>query len=438
MSVDILTPLEKQGLPSAPYAERVFIGGLFVAPHRFTEFRDVLAVADFTVEKHRLIFAACLKLYERGSAIDRVMVYQALSDEDRVRIGGLSGLAEIDAPEILNLESYVQQIRDAAVKRRLILGARKIALTACDRDTSAEIALEKARTFVQDLEASAKDGESEFLTPMGVIEDAGGIDNYLRVGSSSGVPLPWPKVEAIIGGLQPGDLAILAADTGRGKTAAALNIALRTAENRMGTAIFSMEMTRRQVMNRLMSLSGRFNSFLFRQKDRRREDENRIYAAASYLTDLPLYIRDSTGGRVAGIIGSIQRLRAKREVKLIIVDYLQLLSGDGRSRAEIVGGIARGLKNAAMELKVPILALSQLSRDHSKAKTEPELHDLRESGDIEQAANIVLFLHGETTYSVLPSELLPIDMIVAKQRDGQAKIKIPLMFQADCGHFQEV
>jgi replicative DNA helicase len=291
--------------------------------------------------------------------------------------------------------------------------------------------------MVQHLEAEATNG-AEFLTPLGVIEDAGGIDAYLRVGTEAGVPLPWPRVQELVGGLQPGDLAILAADTGRGKTAAALNIALHTSERGYGTAIFSLEMSRRQVLNRLMALAGRFNGYLFRSRHRTMMDDHHIAEAAGQLSDLPLWIRDSTGCTVSGLIGAIQRLRSKHEVRLIVVDYLQLMSGDGRSRVEQVAGIARGLKNAAMELRIPIIALSQLSRDHSKTKATPELHDLKESSEIEQAANLVMFLHGETTYSTIPSELLPIDLIVAKQRDGQARVKVPLLFQADCGHFVEV
>lgn len=424
-------------MPSATYAEQVFLGGIIESQHRYAEFRDVLAAADFTLEKHKLIWAACGKLYQAGSQIDRVTLYYAFSPQERETVGGLSGLAELDQLEVVNLESYAALIRQAAIKRRLILGANEIVNAACQQGASADEMIERARAMVQGLEQGAAPG-GEFLNPEEVIQDAGGIDAYLRQGSEAGIPLPWPRVQSLVGGLQPGDLAILAADTGRGKTAAALNIALRASEHGYGTAVFSLEMTRRQLLNRLMALSGHFNSYVFRQHSRTLVDLHLIGESAGHLADLPLWIRDATGCTVSGLVGAVQRLRAKRDVRLVVVDYLQLMSGDGRSRVEQVAAIARGLKNAAMDLRLPIVALSQLSRDHSKNKATPELHDLKESSEIEQAANMVMFLHGETVYSTMPSELLPIDLIIAKQRDGQSRVKIPLLFRADCGYFQEV
>jgi replicative DNA helicase len=421
MSTPLQAPIAE--LPSATYAESAFIAGIFESSHRYVEFRDVLAPADFALEKHKLVWLACGRLYQAGSKIDRVTLWHALSPQERDSIGGLTGLSEIDCIEVVALESYAALIRQAAIKRRLILGANELVIAACQHGASADEMIERARGMVQSIEVSASSG-SEFQTPLDVIQDAGGIDAYLRQGSEAGIPLPWPRVQSLVGGLQPGDLAILAADTGRGKTAAALNIALRAAELGYGTAVFSLEMTRRQLLNRLMALSGHFNSYVFRQQNRSLVDLHLIGESAGHLADLPLWIRDATGCTVSGLVGAVQRLRAKRDVRLVVVDYLQLMAGDGRSRVEQVAAIARGLKNAAMELKLPIVALSQLSRDHSKNKSTPELHDLKESSEIEQAANMVMFLHGETVYSTIPSELLPIDLIIAKQR-------------ADCGYFAE-
>lgn len=425
-----------QELPSATFAESAFLTGILESSHRYAEFRDVLSPGDFVLEKHKLVWSACGRIYDAGGKIDRVTLWHALSPQERESIGGLTGLSEIDSLEIVNLESYAVLIRQAAIKRRLILGANTLIATACQHNTSADAAIEQARGMVQSLEISASSG-SEFATPLDVIQDAGGIDAYLRQGSEAGIPLPWPRVQELIGGFQPGDLVILAADTGRGKTAAALNIAMSVAERGYGTAVFSLEMTKRQLLNRLMALSGHFNSYVFRQRERTLIDLHLIGEASGRLAEIPLWIRDATGCTVSGLVGAVQRLRAKHDIKLVIVDYLQLMAGDGRSRVEQVAAIARGLKNAAMELRLPILALSQLSREHSKTKSTPELHDLKESSEIEQAANIVLFLHGETVYSTIPSELLPIDLIIAKQRDGQSRMKIPFLFRADCGFFQE-
>lgn len=425
-------------LPEATYAEQVLIQAILWEPHRISEVVDVLAPEDFTLEKHRIIWAIMLKLHQSGARIEAPAIYMAMSEQQRESVGGIAALAEFVAVQILQIQPYVAKIRDVAIRRRLILGARKLLLGACEQSASADEILTDARALVMGLESRAEAGD-EFMTPTEAIQDAGGIDAYLRQGAEAGIPFPWEAIQSSTGGMMPGDLIILAADTGRGKTAAALNLALYAAERGYGMAIFSMEMSRRQLLNRLMSLAGRFNSFVFKQRERRVMEEHDIARAAGQICDLPLYIRDSSACTVPKIISGVQRLRARgREVRMVVVDYLQLLTGEGRSRTEIVGGIARGLKNAAMELGVPVIALSQLSRDHSKCKTIPELHDLRESGDIEQAANMVLFLHGETSYSAMPNELLPIDMYIAKQRDGQARIRVPLLFRADCGYFQEV
>ena len=197
-------------------------------------------------------------------------------------------------------------------------------------------------------------------------------------------------------------------------------------------------MSKRQLINRMLSYAGSFNSALLRRANWTLMDHHDVGNAAADLCDWPIYISDSSSGTVAGLVGAVTRMRAKKAIGLVIVDYLQLMTGPGRSRVEQVGSVARGLKNAAMELNVPIIALSQLSRDHQKNKTTPELQDLRESGDIEQAANAVLMLHGTTAYESQPTELLPLDLIIAKMRDGAANYKIPLMFRADCGRFTEV
>jgi len=426
-------------LPSDIYAERVLVGSLLLRGERFCEFRDVLTAGDLTTEKNKTVWSAFCRCQESGTPIDRATVYSALTPAERERVGGISGLLDLDdqMPEIIHLEAYAAAVRDAAIKRRLVVAAANIQAQAALPGTTAAGLIETARKAIAGV-AGGAGPSGEFASPVEIIDAAGGLDGYMRLCQITGIPLPWPKVQRAVIGLQPGDLAIVAGTTGRGKTAFAVNLALHAARSGCGVAFFSLEMTRRQVLNRLMSLVGFFNSRVFRQQEPLTVVQERdILHAAGEVGELPVWIRDSAALTVSGLIGGIQRLRAKRDVRLVVVDYLQLVTGEGRSRVEQVGSVARGLKNAALELSIPIVALSQFNRDSSKTKAVPELHDLKESSEIEQAANLALFLHGETHYQSAPNELLPIDLLVAKQRDGAADLKIEMLFRPDCGLFVE-
>lgn len=429
--------LEAAGLPSNVYAERMVLGSIQLHGERFGEFADVLTVTDFAVEKHQRIWAAFRRLHAAGSTIDRVTVAADLHGRGELEaVDGLAYLASLDdgMPELYNLESYVRIVADKSARRQLIHAAHGLIQRACLGEESTAELLEAAAGMSR----LSADSRHPMQSPLDVIQEAGGIDAFLAEGGATGVQYPVARLTGATGGMQPGDLVIVAAGTGRGKTAFALWCAMHAAKLSVGVAIQSLEMSRRQLINRMLASAGGFNSSILRRGNWSLLDHHSIGVAAADVCDWPIYISDSSSGTVAGLVGAVTRMRAKQPIGLVIVDYLQLMTGPGRSRVEQVGAVARGLKNAAMELNLPIIALSQLSRDHQKNKTTPELQDLRESGDIEQAANAVLFLHGSTAYDSQPSELLALDLIVAKMRDGAANYKIPLTFRADCGRFSEV
>ena len=432
-----MSNIEAIGLPSDPYAERMVLGSILLNGTQYPQYGSLLAPDDFSSDSHSRIWRCYLRLYEAGVAIDRVTVATDMSTRGELEsIGGITALAYLDdgLPELYNLESYVRIVADKATRRRLILSANSLIQRASTGiESTAELI--EAASGLSALSVSTAD---PMQSPLDCIQDAGGIDAYLAEGRLLGLQWPVARLTASTGGMMPGDLVIVAAGTGRGKTAFALWCALHAATKGAGVAVQSLEMSKRQLINRMLSHCGSYNSSLLRRGNLSIADQHAICTSAADLCDLPIYISDSTSGTVSGLIGSVTRMRTKKQIGLVIVDYLQLMTGPGRSRVEQVGSVARGLKNAAMELGLPIMALSQLSRDHQKAGTTPQLQDLRESGDIEQAANAVLMLHGTTAYESQPTELLPLDLIVAKMRDGAANYKIPLMFRADCGRFIEV
>jgi replicative DNA helicase len=338
-------------------------------------------------------------------------------------------------PDLHDLASYVALVREKAVRRRLVIALDAIAKRAGDAAEANDALLASARHALD----GCDDGpDEEFLTPLEILERAGGLAGHLEAFRRSGVPLPYPALQRCVGGLFPGDLAILAGTTGGGKTAFALSIAHHLAQMGEGVVIFSMEMSRAAILNRICALHGQWNSKWVKHE---MEDWQRDRVARSYadVSEMPIYVRDASGNTVYGLIGACRRLMAKRSISLVVVDYLQLMTGEGRDRVHQVGSVARGLKNAAMDLERPVLALSQFSRPPKGAEGRaPALTDLKESSEIEQAANLVLLLHGEARYDVRPDEPLPWDCMIAKQRDGISGVKIPYLWRKDCGLFTEV
>ncbi len=275
----------------------------------------------------------------------------------------------------------------------------------------------------------------EFETPGQVITKAGGLYAYLESRNKKGIQTPWSKLNNATGGFHPGELIVLAAGTSKGKTAFALNLGYFVAKNKIGVAVISLEMGRNEVCDRLLCVSGQIDS----QSIRRRPEDPRIERAADDIAEMQVFICDNGLSTTRAIRESVIALRTKAEIGLVVVDYLQLLSSSRKysNRTEEVGALSRSLKMAAQELELPFLVLSQLNRTSGREKRPPELFDLRESGSIENDSDVVLFLHAEREYKEAPTTFMPVDLILAKQRNGPAGIKFPLMFRSDCGRFEE-
>lgn len=430
-------------LPSNIYAERMVLGAIIGDGERFVEVRDSLQPSDFLLAKHRCIWQRMLDLSEAGAQIDRVTVAHRLMECGELEsVDGLTYLSALDdgLPHLYNLEAYVQIVREMAVKRSMIYWAQGIQRSAMLSSEPSIRLIESARDQLSHLGDGAVD-DAEFLTPADVITKAGGPDEYFRASRKQCLAFPaeWQTLQDATGGIMQDDIVVVAAPPGGGKTAFALTMARGIALHGYGVALLSLEMKAGRQTNRLIALQGRFNSYWFKidPDSWTPNQRQQIYRAMQEVAEMPVYIRDQPTVSVSSLISAVHRLRVKTDVRLVIVDYLQLLHGPGSNETERVAKIMMAIKAASMELGIPFLVLSQFGREVLKEGGKPKLQHMLGSQYIEATASIVLFLHGQTKYEVRPSEWLPIELLVPKQRDGAADFEIPMLWRKDCGVFVE-
>lgn len=433
------------GLPCDLESERMVLGSVMIDGGKISDLRDILAAEDFSSDRNRTIWGAFTGMYERGEKIDRVTLATYLHGSGSLeKAGGISYLSDLDddMPIIANLDSWAQTIKRKSVKRKAIMECHRymLRLSTSDEDAS--------EIFTEAGEAMARlNGElvsdTGFSTPMQIVRECGGPDKYLDSRRASGVQTPWQSLNNLTGGFREEELIILAAHTARGKTAMALNIALHAAKKFVPVAVFSMEMSRTMINDRFIAINGRFDGRSIRRPERdfmsEEERSRAVINSLRQVADLPLYVCDQTTVTVAAIEGKLRRLMAQVPIGLVIIDYIQLASGVGKfsNRADEVSSITRALKRLAASLKVPIVALSQFNRDSARDNREPEKHDLRESGSIEQDANLILAIHFTRLYDVAAG--IPtgdVKLKILKQRSGPEGW-LPFTFHAPSGVFYE-
>jgi DnaB-like helicase C terminal domain/Bifunctional DNA primase/polymerase, N-terminal/Primase C terminal 1 (PriCT-1) len=287
---------------------------------------------------------------------------------------------------------------------------------------------------------AAKAKQEEVILPRqatAIISEQGGLEGYISAKEETGVLSPWPILNQATGGLRAGELIIVAGSTARGKTAFALNYAKQAAKNKVGVALFELEMSESELVDRLLCLCGDIE--LQQVKNGRVSDYTDLERAADILHELPIYIFDCPGLTLALMANSLKRLREQEDIGLVICDNLQLMSGSRRydNRVQEVSLLSRGLKLMAKEANLPFLVISHLSRSSGREKRKPELFDLRDSGTIEQDANSVFFLHGKDEYGEYPPNIVDIELVIGKQRSGPRGKVIPLRFHRHIGKFEE-
>lgn len=427
--------LEK-GLPSNLDAERFVLGSILLDDSAFIPVAGLLAPADFSLETHRRIFSRMTELNARNEKIDRVTLANELIKHGQLdSCGGLSYLVSLDEglPQLSNLDSYVRIVRDKAILRRVILTSQKL-IERCTlgEDEPDEILAAAEEELLKLGEARAREA---LVSPRQIIEDyEGGLNAFLDPSKRiKGLSTGFTKFDEKTGGLHPGELIIIAGRPAMGKTALALNIATHVAlKNNKTVAVFSLEMSKESLLTRMLCAAARVDSQKFRAGYLNQEERRLLAAKAQEFTQAPIFIDDTANTNLMDIHAKLRRLGAEHGLGLVVIDYLQLMSGRGRfeNRVQEVSSLSRGLKLMSKELKVPILVLSQLSRapETRQGDHRPQLSDLRESGSIEQDADIVAFIFREEVYKPDRADLRGLaELILAKQRNGPTGI-IKLVF----------
>ncbi|MGH9612727.1 MAG: replicative DNA helicase [Bryobacteraceae bacterium] len=436
----------EKGLPANVDAERFVLGSILVDDSAFINVAAVLEADDFSMEKHRRIFLRMLELNQRGERVDRVTLANELIKNNQLEsVDGLGYLVTLDEglPRIANLDSYVRIVKDKAMLRRIIFTSQKL-IDRCllGADDADQILAGAEETLLRLGETRARD---DLASPKQIIENYdGGINSFLDPSKRiKGLSTGFTKFDEMTGGLHEGELVILAARPSMGKTALALNVAQHIATHReiqKTVAVFSLEMSKESLLSRMVCAAARVDQHKFRAGYLNQDERRRLQLSAVELMRAPLYIDDTAGVNLMDIHAKLRRLKSEHGLGLAVVDYLQLMSGRGRfeNRVQEVSSLSRGLKLLAKELNVPILVLSQLSRapETRQGDHRPQLSDLRESGSIEQDADLVAFIFREEIYKPDREDLRGLaEMNLAKQRNGPIG-RINLVFLKEFTKFE--
>lgn len=425
-------------LPAALDAERTILGAVLLDGEAFSPLRASVEQDDFSIESHRRIYRAMCSLYDRGEHIDRVTVateVQAAGQLDSV--GGLSYIVSLDdgMPERVNVDSYVRAVREKAILRQAIIGLHRLSHEASLPGARSEEILARVGRICAELGVTDS-GSDDLQTPYEVLEGEiarVGVDAFLS-GGTPGIPTPLPRLNEIIVGLQKGDLVLVGARPSIGKTALAMQMAYHAAVSGVGCVFFSMEMGKLPLSVRIACSVANVDSQRLRLGMLDADAKRRFTGAVAKLESLPLWI-DKSCRTVPAIHAQIRKARQKHNVGLVLVDYIQLMESTGRSenQNQKVSDISRGLKLAAEEFDVPLVALSQLNRPPKGSNPEPTLVDLRDSGSLEQDADVVLFLHSSDGKLGTGQRRI----IVAKQRNGPVD-SLDVTFVGQYQRFEEM
>ena len=414
-------------LPHNIDAEKAVLGAILVNNENCYLVLESLKPEDFYMDSHRVIYRKMVDLIEKSKAIDLVTIQDELDRSSQLEAaGGIAYVASLldGTPHLVNIDHYIEFIRERSLLRQMINATNKIMAECFDQAEPAEEILDRAEQALFDL--SEKRMRSGFISvkemelPAAKLLEKLAKERVLITGVETG----FRDLDRLTSGLQPGDLVIVAGRPSMGKTALCLNMAQHVAlHQNLPVGMFSLEMSKEQLLMRMLCAEARVDAHKLRTGYLGKDDFRKLIDALGETAQAPMYIDDSSTLTVMEMRAKSRRLKAEHGLSMIIVDYLQLMSGYGRveNRTQEISGISRGLKALAKELSVPVIALSQLSRapEQRQGDHKPQLSDLRESGSIEQDADLVMFIYREEVYKPLDEENKGLaELIIAKQRNG--------------------
>ena len=441
MAESVFPPVSERSLPHNLEAERCVLGAILIHNGAFNQAAELIDADDFFRDAHRRVFDTMIDLNERSEAIDLVTLKDELGRLGHLDgVGGpayIAGLVD-GVPRSTHVEYYARIVKEKSTLRSLIFSANRILDTAYNAQEESDTVLDQAE---QAIFAIADNNIHTGFVPLRDLVQ-GSFDTIEKLqehkGLVTGVPSGFVNLDELTSGFQPSDLVIIAARPSMGKTAFALNIAQHLGvKTDMTIGLFSLEMSKEQLFMRMLTTEAGVDSHKFRGGFLGERDYGELSAALGRLSEAKVFIDDSASIGVLEMRAKARRLRSEHDLHLIVVDYLQLMQGRGRfdNRTLELASISRSLKGLAKELHVPVLALSQLSRaPESRSDHRPLLSDLRESGALEQDADLVMFIYREEQYDPTPENENLAEIIIGKQRNGPTGV-VKLAFLKQCTRF---
>ncbi len=447
-----------RGLPASLEAERSILGAILLDNHSYNEAAEKLSAEDFSLDSHRRIYSRMAELIDAHRAVDIVTLAEELARRKEVEaVGGVAYLASLTEglPRRPSIEEYVRIVKDKSLARQLIVICNTAITRAADQSDEALVVLDSAESGL--LEVSERGITRGFVGIPEIIRDSfGTIDNlYAQQKEVTGLATHYTQFDKMTSGLQASDLIIIAARPSMGKTAWAINIAENAAvRDGKVVAVFSLEMSKESLLRRMLASQALVSMQKIQTGFIPKQDRSKLMEALERLAEAKIFIDDTPAIALSEMRAKARRLQRQQGVlDLIVIDYLQLMTastfGAGarryENRTQEVSAISRGLKALAKELRVPVVALSQLSRasEQRGGDKKPMLSDLRESGSIEQDADVVAFIHRDSYYNKDengeedPDSKNKAEIIIAKQRNGPTG-SVHLAYRADCTRFENM
>lgn len=424
--------IERKGLPASLDAERLILGSLMERSSQPDMVAASLSAEDFSTEANRLVYSHLVALAEKGEEVNVFSVAMRLRESNALdKVGGLSYLTDLTegVPRIQSIDGFIRTVQKKATLRKTITACDQIIARCLSAGEDAEDVVAAGESMLAGI-AGTLQAPVQLKSPMEIKEAfPDGVMGFFNRGTvRRSIQSPWAQVNSMTLGFQPHKLYLIAARPGVGKSVAACQIAYFSSLCGFGTTVFSLEMPADELLVRIICARAGVESHKFQAGYLSKNERAAFKQSSDAIDALPIWVDDSTAATGAAMLSAVRKHNARHKVDLLIVDYLQLMEGSGReqNRNDVISSISRKLKQIARELAIPVIALSQLNRAGEKENREPRLSDLRESGSLEQDADVVIFLH--------PKNEDLTDVILAKQRGGPVG-RIELVFERQFTRF---